>query len=175
MALNYITTQAKLRVEVAKILAASLAQCGVQVNVQYLSPGDLYAPGPDGVLFGRKFDLAQFAWEAGLQPSCSLYESSQIPAAANQWTTVNVTGYSSPAYDAACEAARRAMPGTPDYAGKNQAVLRLFAQELPSIPLYFRPKIAISRPDLFGFTLDVTARSALWGLESINYGDQCPK
>ncbi len=174
LTVNYITSQAPLRTEIAQWLADSMAACGIQLNVQTLPVGDLYAPGPDGALFGRNFDLAEFAWEAGSESSCYLYQSDQIPMAANDWLKVNVTGYSSAAYDSACQAARMANPAEPDKYNQKQAdVQRLFAEELPSVPLYFRLKMAISRPDLCGLDMDVTARSALWNLELFDYGPGC--
>ena len=72
-----------------------------------------------------------------------------------------MTGYSNPAFDTACAAAYWALPDQPDYAARSQAAERLFAEELPVIPLYYQLKIAISRPDLCGLDLDVTARSLL--------------
>jgi peptide/nickel transport system substrate-binding protein len=110
LSVNYVTTQAPQRVAVAERLAASLAECGIQVNTQYLTPGELYASGPGGVLFGRNFDLAQFAWEVGVEPPCYIYESDQVPAAGNNWLKINITGYSSAEYDAACQAARQVHP-----------------------------------------------------------------
>ncbi|MEA4910393.1 MAG: ABC transporter substrate-binding protein [Anaerolineaceae bacterium] len=174
LVLNYATTEAALRVEVARQLSESLAQCGVQVNVQYYTPGELYAPGPDGILFGRKFDLAQFAWESGTTPACWLYETSQIPTAENKWLGVNVTGYSSPEYDVACASAMDTHPDQADLLQqRQQEVARLFAQDLPVVPLFYRLKMAVSRPDLCGFDMDVTARSVLWNLESLDYGSGC--
>lgn len=175
LVVDYVTSEAPLRAEIAGRLAASLAECGVQLNVRSLSTADLYAPGPEGVLFGRRFDLAEYAWEAGADVPCFLYQSSQIPTAENNWLKVNVTGYSSPAYDSACQAARMANPAqAQSYAQKQAEVQRIFSQELPSVPLYFRLKMAISRPDLCGLDMDVTARSALWNLEELDYGAGCP-
>ncbi len=174
LTVNYVTSQAPLRTEIAKTLSDSMAQCGIQLNVQALPVGDLYAPGPNGVLFGRNFDLAEFAWEAGNESPCYLYDSNQVPTAGNDWMKVNVTGYSNPAYDSACQAARLASPAQPDRYNQAQSdVQRLFAQELPSVPLYFRLKMAVSRPDLCGLEMDVTARSDLWNLESLDYGQGC--
>ncbi len=176
LTLNYVTTQAPVRQAAAQKLVQSLAQCGVQVNVQTLGADALYAPGPEGVLFGRRFDLAQFSWDVGAQAAvCSLFESSQIPSAANHWLGVNVGGFSSPAYDAACGAARGVVVGL-DAAAKDklQAAERQFAQDLPVIPLYYRLKMAVSRPDLCQFDLDVSARSALWNLEALDFGETCP-
>ncbi len=174
LTVNYVTSEAPLRTEIARRLSDSMEQCGIQLNVQTLPVGELYAPGPDGVLFGRNFELAEFAWEAGNESSCFLYQSDQIPTAENGWLKVNVTGYGSVAYDSACQSVRMANPAQPDiYQQKQADVQRLFAEELPSAPLYFRLKMAISRPDLCGLDMDVTARSALWNLESLDYGEGC--
>lgn len=171
--LSYSASQADLRAEVAEIVVSSLAECGVGVERDLLNPGDMYAPGPDGVLFGRKFDLAAFTWQAGSQPGCSLFTSRQIPSAANAWIGTNVTGYSDPTFDAACTAALWGRPDQADYAGRVAAVERLFAENLPVLPLYYQLQITISRPDLCGLDSDSTARSFLWNLEALDYGEGC--
>ena len=174
LVVNYATTQASLRVKIAELMAESMAECGIRLNVQYLNPGQLYAPGPEGMMFGRKFDLVQFGWESGTQIPCLLYESDQIPSQANDWLGVNITGYSSQQYDEACRAARQTYPDQGDvYRESQQAVQRLFAEELPVVPLYYRLRVAAGRPDLCGFEMDVSARSALWNLENLDYGEAC--
>jgi peptide/nickel transport system substrate-binding protein len=155
------------------MIAANLAGCGIQVQVSTLNPGQLYAPGPDGVLFGRNFDLAQFSWETGSQPPCSLYETSAIPTAKNNWIGGNLTGYSSAPFDAACLKARQARIGSPEVTTAQQEALRLLVKDVPMIPLYFPIKLAISRVDFCGVEMDVTARSLLWSLESLDYGSTC--
>ena len=174
LSVNYYTTEAALRVDVAKMLSDSLAQCGIQINVQYMNPGDLFAQAPDGVLFGRKFDLAQFSWETGDQPPCFFYQTDQIPSDSNNWLGVNITGFSNPDYDTACKAAQSTRPDQQDaYIKANQDAQRLFAEQLPVIPLFFRLDMAVSRPDLCGMQMDVTTRSDLWNLESLDYGVNC--
>lgn len=175
LVLNYDTTEAALRKKVAQALEKSLAGCGVKLNVRYNNPGILYAPGPAGILFGRKFDLAQFGWEAGAQSPCFLFESEQIPGVKNNWLGANITGYSSSKYDAACKAARQARPDSKEsYIQKNQDVQRIFTQDMPALPLFFSLKIAVARPDFCGLAMDVTARSDLWNVEIYNYGSGCP-
>jgi peptide/nickel transport system substrate-binding protein len=175
MLLSLYTTSANLRQRSARQVADLLNKCGVQVEVQVVEAGDLFGPGPDGPIFGRKFDLVQFSWRTGPETPCYLYATNQIPRAENGWVGANITGYSNPVFDAACEAAQRTRPDQPDYREKYLAVQRLFYQEMPVIPLYFQLKIAVSRPDLCGLTLDLTSRSELWSLESLDYGAACPK
>jgi peptide/nickel transport system substrate-binding protein len=174
LSVTYLTTQAPLRVAIAAMIKASLAECGVQVDVKSLTTDALYAAGPDGPLFGRSFDLAEYAWSSSAQPPCFLYSTAQIPAAGNNWLTGNVTGYSKTDYDAACQKATQARPDQTDqYTQGQQAAERFLAQDLPSIPLFFQLKMTAARTDLCGFEMDVTARSALWGIENLDYGPNC--
>ena len=86
-----------------------------------------------------------------------------------------VTGYSSPEFDAACQAARYTrIDNTEGYAANHQIAQRLFATDLPVVPLYFRTAVTLARPDLCGLNMDITARSALWNLEALGYGELCP-
>lgn len=169
----YQTTEAGLRRESAEAVASSLRSCGIEVSVQAVNPGELFAPGPDGVVFGRKFDLVQFSWEASPRPNCLLYSSTQVPSASNSWIGANITGYSNPAFDNACASAYWSRPPDSDYAERNRQVQELFADELPVVPLYAHLKIAISRPDICGLEMDVTARSIFYNLEGIDYGENC--
>ena len=167
------TTQATARQKTADLIASDLAACGLKVTVQALEPGQLYAPGPDGVLFGRRFDLAQFSWETGSQPPCFLYETRSIPTAKNNWIGGNLTGYTSPEYDAACQKAREARLDAQGLVEAYQETARLFNQDLPVLPLYFPIKIAISRVDFCNMEMDVTARSSLWNLERFDINPAC--
>jgi peptide/nickel transport system substrate-binding protein len=173
LVVNYATSAATLRTRAAVILADSLSQCGIQVNVGEYAPEQLYAAGPDGILFGRKFDLAQFGWETGIVPPCNYVDSSQIPDADNYWLGTNLGGYSNPDYDAACRAASALRPEDPAYTSLHQQAQRIFAQDLPVVPLYYRLNMAVSRVDCCGLELDATARSALWGLEGFDFGAGC--
>ena len=173
LVLNYVTSSATQRHQVAEILTDSLAQCGIGLNVSYLPASDLYLQGPAGPLFGRKFDLAEYAIGVNsLEPPCSWFTSSQIPSESNHWVGTNVSGYKNPDFDAACEKAAQSVATDPEYAFHQQAQA-VFAADLPAIPLYLRLRVAATRPDFCGFTLDPTSSSALAGIENFNYGNPC--
>jgi peptide/nickel transport system substrate-binding protein len=77
-------------------------------------------------------------------------------------------------FDATCQAVLQARPGATDvYSQRLGELQKLYAQELPVIPLYFRMKIAASRPDFCGLEMDVSARTALWNIEAFDYGSGC--
>jgi peptide/nickel transport system substrate-binding protein len=174
LVLNYYTSSATQRRQVSEILAQSLSQCGIGVNVSYLSYVDLYAEGrANGPLFGRNFDLAEFAMgSSSLQPSCSWYTTAQIPTASNNWVGANVTGYKNSEFDAACAWAQQQTPDDQAYRDAYSLTQSIFNADLPAIPLYLRLKVAAARPDMCDFDLDPTANT-LWNIESLDYQTTC--
>ncbi len=174
LVLNYWTTAALQRRQVSEILAKSLAQCGVGVNIKYYSQDELYAPGPDGLLFGRKFDLAEYAiGTLGTEPPCAWFTSDQIPTKENKWLGVNISGYFNTDYDTLCRKAMRSLPGKQDYLDGYAAAQVIFANDLPSVPLYMRIKVAATRRDMCNFSLDAFASNDLWNLGELDYGPSC--
>lgn len=174
LALNFIATDTRLHQMTADLLVESMAACGIQLNVQLTDAGTLFAPGPSGALFGRNFDLAEYAWQSGDSSPCFLYSSNQIPTADNNWIGVNVAGYSDSAYDAACAAALNANPAdAPAYRAASDGAQQLFNEQLPSLPLYFSLKIAAAQPQVCNFGLDASARSEFWNIEALDISADC--
>jgi len=172
-------------------VARSLAECGIQATVQVYPRNEWLKPGPDGKLLGRRFDLAQVAWQIGFTPLCSLYSSDQVPGHPDRdwipimnpqagrknfpfgWEGSNVVGFYSPEYDAACGATMSALPGQPEYKASYLKVQEIFSDQLPAIPLYLNLRLAATRPDMCGFSLDPTAKSEFWNIEEYGYGPLC--
>jgi len=171
--LNYVTSSATQRRQVTDIFTQSLAQCGIGLNPIYDTAVDLYAPGPTGPLFGRQFDLAEYSIGVNsLEPQCGWFTAPQIPAEANSWVGTNISGYKNPTFDSACQQALQSLPNEPDYA-LHQEAQAIFASDIPSIPLYLRLKVAASRPDFCGFSLDPSSPYSLAGIEEFDYGSSC--
>jgi len=171
--LNYYTTTATQRRQVVEILSGSLAQCGIGLNVQYFSQNDLYAPGPEGLLFGRRFDLIEFAMGVnGIEPPCEWFTGAEIPSAYNDWIGTNVTGYKNSQFDAACRSAGLALPDEPAYAESYRETQNIFSAELPAIPLYYRLRVAAARTDVCRFSLDPSA-NPMWNIEAFDKGEAC--
>jgi peptide/nickel transport system substrate-binding protein len=171
--LNYYTTTATQRRQVVDILTQSLAQCGIGLNVQYFSQNDLYAPGPEGLLFGRRFDLIEYAMGVNsIEPPCEWFTSAEIPSAKNSWIGTNVTGYQNTEYDAICRTATLALPDEPAYADSYRQTENIFSTELPAIPLYYRLRVAAARPDICHFDLDPSA-NPMWNIEAFDKGEAC--
>ena len=171
--LNYITTSATQRRQVVEIFTQSLAECGIGLNTVFYTASDFYTQGPIGPLFGRTFDLAQYAIGVDtINPQCSWFTSAQTPNASNNWIGTNVSGYSDPEFDSVCERALQALPDEPEYTLHQQAQ-SIFASTLPSIPLYRRLRIIATRDDFCGPTLNSTSSYLLADLESFDYGSGC--
>jgi peptide/nickel transport system substrate-binding protein len=171
----YETTTATLRQQATQILAESLWQCGIQANLNYYPASEWFADGPDGPLFGRRFDLGQFAWvviDSAL--SCDLYLSTNIPSDEYGWGGQNETGYQNPNYDAACNQYLQTLPGEPGYVEAAWEFQYYLANDLPVVPLYTRINLNATRPDFCFFTPANANDSEFWNLEAFDYGDACP-
>ncbi len=176
LSFNYWTTSATQRQQATQLLAQTAAECGIEIALEYWSPGEYFADGPDGPVFGRRFDIGQFAWLTGVEPPCDLYLTASIPGEDLEvfpagWGGSNDAGYSSPEFDAACNAALQSLPGEASYDENHLLAQEIFATDLPVVPLYLRLKLAATRPDMCGFVMDPTANSEMWNIESFDYGD----
>lgn len=164
---TYYTTGDPLRIQTAQLIQANLADCGIQVEIETLPSETLFAPGPEGVLFGRRFDLAQFSWRAAPDPLCDLFLSSQIPDASH-WDRPNVAGFLDDEYDTACLAALEALPGSQSYAAGYTEAQRIFSERLPVLPLFQRLKATLARTSVIGLAPDPTEPSELWNIEQLD-------
>lgn len=186
----YETTTATLRQQVTAVVQQSLAQCGVQANVQLYPAAEWFADGPEGKLFGRRFDLGEFAWLTGVQPACELYKSDQVPGEVDAtwvsimdgqertfgiggWGGQNDPGFANAEYDAACNKALTSLPGQPEYDEGHLEAQKIFGDQLPVVPLFLRLKLAATRPDMCNFIMDPTANSEFWNIEEFDYGEGC--
>jgi peptide/nickel transport system substrate-binding protein len=186
LALIYETNT--FRTQIADILQESLAQCGIKANIQ-INP-ELFADGPDGTIFGRQFDLGQFLWLTGVKPPCDLYLSNLTPGPAGEtwisiqdglerdfefsgWGGQNHQGFVNEEYDRACNTALGSLPGQPEYEAAHLEAQRIFAEQLPVVPLYLQIQLAATRPDLCGFIMDPTNPSEFWNIEEFDYGEGC--
>ncbi|MDX1413964.1 MAG: ABC transporter substrate-binding protein [Candidatus Promineifilaceae bacterium] len=160
--------ESTLRLRISEMVVDNLAECGIPVDTYELPAGTWYAPGPQGRLFGRRFDLAAFAWLAKIDPDCGLYLSENVTGPEEfgfgGWQNINVTGWSNEAFDAACGTALAELPGGDNYEALQQEALRIFARELPAIPLITNARFAAVRPWVENVQLDSAQESLLWNV-----------
>jgi peptide/nickel transport system substrate-binding protein len=157
----------------ARIVRAQLADCGIRVTVEVRPGWELLADGPSGPIYGRRFDLAEMRMALTDPPPCDRYLSSQVPRQGS-WDAINVAGYANPEYDAACLAAVRALPGTAAYDRYHQQTQVLLSEDLPALPLFVWPRIAVATPKVRNFGMDPTSESELCLLEMLDVETESP-
>jgi len=135
--------------EVSQTLVWRLADCGIEVIHQEMAPAELYAPGPEGPLFGRNFDLALVSWQKTQENACELYRSDVIPDSGNYWIGTNLAGLADADFDAQCVAV-----GNEELAQNIGEEVDLITEFLPAVPLMPRISLwaAADRVDLAGGT-----------------------
>jgi peptide/nickel transport system substrate-binding protein len=157
-----------LRQQINEMAREDLAECGIQAETYTHEAGLWFGPGPSGTIFGRNFDLAAFAWLRHIQPDCEQYLTANIPGPVdlgfNGWEGSNVSGFANEAFDAACGRALSLLPGQEGYAEAHQEAMRIFAQELPAMPLFEHVRLAATTPDVLNFHLDSAQPSELWNV-----------
>ncbi len=150
------------------VIRDGLGSCGIGVEVELLPAAELLAPGPEGPIFGRKFDLAYFAWAAGNYHPCQLFISDEIPGLypsyPKGWGGVNAAGYSNPEYDYACMDVLTTMLDSDSFQSSLEEVRDIFREDLPALPLFFRREIIIAKPGLSGLENDPF--SLFWNIEA---------
>jgi peptide/nickel transport system substrate-binding protein len=186
LSVTYETTTATQRIQAMAVLQNSMAECGIEVELVNSPSSEWFADGPEGKLFGRRFDLGQFAWLTGVEPPCDLFQSFETPGPAgeqftsimtgeevnyNGWGAASDTGFHDPAFDAVCNEAIQSLPGQPSYESAHLEAQKIFSEQLPVAPLYLRLKLAGTRPDMCNFIMDPTSNSEMFNVEEFDYGD----
>ena len=143
LSLSLLTSQAELDQQIGTWIVTRLGNCGIEVHWQSLPTAELYAPGPEGVLFGRQFDLALLSWQTGGLDPCRLYLSKAVPSADNAWIGTNLAGWADPAFDLAC--GEKQMRLDPHEA---QDAWELLKATLPAVPLLPPPVVWASSLDV---------------------------
>jgi ABC-type transport system substrate-binding protein len=128
-------------------------------------------------VFGRQFDLAQFAWMAAVEPPCYLYLTHEIPGPyptyPKGWGGVNAGGYSNPQYDQACLDGLYSLADMPQHVQKHAQAQAIYAEDLPALPLYWHYRVIMGRPDLCDLPLEAVSDNIFLEVESFNYGEGC--
>ena len=181
--LTYETTGGSLREQVSAILQQSLAECGIQANIEFDASSGFWDR-----IFTRDFTMGEFAWIAAVEPPCFVYLSSQVGGPADEnWISIqdgkersitapdgqNTVGFANEQYDLVCNQALNSLPGQPEYEQAHQEAQLIFAEQLPVAPLFLRTQLAATRPDMCNFIMDPTANSEFWNIEAFNFGEGC--
>jgi len=174
-----LISESPLRGEIAAEIAAGLANCGIKVNISQVPASELYQPGPDGLIFGRKFDLALLSWQTSGRFDCSLFTTSEIPTDANYWMGentggANYYGFSNPSYDETCANGAQGGLDAAVSAQAERGALQILNNELPFIPVYLHSTFFLKNVDVCGFIGNVDQQNEfLLDIEYLRVGETC--
>ncbi|MEX2161139.1 MAG: ABC transporter substrate-binding protein [Anaerolineales bacterium] len=162
---------------ITHLIQNSLDDCGMRLEILSAPAEQTFAPGPLGAVFGRAFDLAQFAWPFSEPSSCYLYLGEALPGQDLDtfkygWGGWNISGWQHAEFDAACQAALVSLPGEAGYGDAERQAQAIFAAELPALPLFVPYELAAARADFCGFSAE-TGSNLLQGIESYGYAEWC--
>ncbi len=124
---------------VEQVLQSQWRRIGVEIRIRNE---------PARVFFGetlrhRQFQLAMYAWISSPENvPRSILHSSEIPAPANAFAGENLPGFSSPEMDRIIDALEIELDSNKRRSLWAEAQ-RLYATELPSLPLYFRSSVFV--------------------------------
>jgi peptide/nickel transport system substrate-binding protein len=143
-----------------------LENCKIETTIAGYG-SEYWDPGPDGLVWGRQYDLGEWTTSTGVEPPCNMYITTQIPNEVNGWNSNNAAGFSNADFDAACTLALN----TTDPVIKQQQhalAQKIFSELLPVIPLFNRAKICVVASGVEGVIMDPTANSELWNVENFD-------
>ena len=153
----------------ALLIQQDLQYCGIEVQIEILPASELLAPGPEGPVFGRRFDLALFAWSTGNYHLCRIFQTDEIPGQypsfPKGWGGANAPGYSVHSFDGACDILTTSLPDSDESLDALTAVQKIFAEDLPVIPLFYRQELVLSNSKYEGFQSG--NYSPFWNIEEI--------
>ncbi|MFQ5594837.1 MAG: peptide ABC transporter substrate-binding protein [Anaerolineae bacterium] len=166
MTLN-TTVDNEMRQQVAESFRKDMANIGIRIELEYLPDHEFFAGGPAGPLFGRQFDLGEFAWLAGAEPRGDLYRCDQVPTPDNNWVGNNHTGWCNPDFD---QMTNKALD---TWIKEDQKLFwaeaqRIFAENLPALPLFVHITVAATRPEIGGFVVDPSQASEMTYIEQFD-------
>ena len=168
--MSLIAPEGEFHQALASLLGKNLADCGIGLEVRSAPTPDLLGSWPEGLAFGRSFQALTWAWPTLTSPLCEMFASWEIPGELAP-DGLNASGFNSVGYDAAC---RSLLVG--GEAGRSQAAVlqQLFAEGLPSLPLFQRPRLVVASPSVCGLHADPSTLTQLWSLEDLHRGVNCP-
>jgi peptide/nickel transport system substrate-binding protein len=155
----------RMREQTTLLFQQNMTDIGIEIELEYMPANVFFADGPDGPLFGRRFDLGEFAWLTGVQPPVGLYYCTEIPSEENSWAGQNETGWCNPEYDRVGKQASSTLEreaSLPLYAEAQ----RIFTDELPVLPLFARVKVMATAQNVVNFAPNATVNSELWNVET---------
>ncbi|GEM_PF-480572 len=143
--ITLVTERSQPRAPGLAIFQMNMRDIGIVVKIEFVKPAALFDE--DGTLTTRQFDLFWSIWplqKQGYPFACAVFLTD---------SNTNIGAYSNLAFGTACRQALSSLDQQEAQAGHLLAQ-KIFNHDLPVLPLYLRPAVALARPEVTGLQLD---------------------
>ena len=128
----------------SEIVKASLAECGIGINIKPVPPEILWDSENANSIFQGNYDLFQLTWAAPISNPCPLFSSQSIPSNENNFLGLNLSGFRNGDLDKACDQLKMTHMKSDRDALLNQ-IGYIISENLPMVPLYRYSKLMIAQ------------------------------
>jgi peptide/nickel transport system substrate-binding protein len=164
LSLKYQSTGSALRKKVMPLVKDQLAVIGVEVNIDQL-PAQAYF-GINGPLRSGSLEMAEYA-DVGSQDAgtdaVQKYASKNIPTSANSFAGSNYTRWNNGTADALINTESTSLVPSVRSGSMNTLQL-LMADELPTLPLFFRPNVSGASNRIANFKPEFASNGYTWNI-----------
>ena len=173
LTLRMIADQSIWRRNVANYVARSLQKCGFEVELTIQKENEYLSL--QGSFWQGDFDLAEFAWSSDKVPPCYLLSNTAQAMLDKPIDSpdYNVGKYSNSEFDQLCLASLQPMVDEDKQINLQSKMQSIINRDVPILPLFAYLQTDVARPDFCSYGLDISARSDLWNIESMDYGPGC--
>jgi peptide/nickel transport system substrate-binding protein len=162
LSFNYSGTTASIRSKTMPLVKDELAAVGIEVNIDQMAGLAFF--GRSGPLIQGTFDLGEYA-DIGSQDSgvdvVTKFGSKFIPNQANNFSGQNFSRYSNPSADQLISAESGTLVPGVRQSSMNTLQL-LLADDLPTLPLYFRPNVTAASNRLTNWKPEYDSNGYTW-------------
>jgi peptide/nickel transport system substrate-binding protein len=164
LSVKYQSTGSALRKKVMPLVKDALANVGIEVNIDQL-PAQAYF-GINGPLRSGSLEMAEYA-DVGSQDAgtdaVQKYASKFIPSASNSFIGSNYTRWHNSTADALITQESTSLVPSARQSAMAQLQL-LMSDELPTIPLFFRPNVSAASNRIANFKPEFASNGYTWNV-----------
>ena len=147
-------------------MQADLKAIGIEINLEYVPSSEWFASGENpGPLWGRRFELGEYAWVGGDDPlgAKNLYSTNGIPSKTNSYVGQNFPGWSDPRNDELLNESENTL----DQARRVELYYeqqKIWAEAVPVITLYARANVTAAKRTIANFKPTPTNTPPTWNI-----------
>ena len=164
LSLKYQSTNTGVRLKTMPLVKDQLARVGIEVNIDFV-PAQTYF-GSTGPLRRGTLELAEYATVGSLDSGADViseYSSSFVPNEANNFGGQNYPRWKNPAADQLIMAQASTLQ-TAQRKAAMDALQLLMAEELPTVPLFFRPSVTAASNRLVNWRPEYASNGYNWNV-----------